>query len=221
MCAAVWKTTSARVRDRMKLQVLPVLDLPDDRHDGRLLPDALLLEQAQLALDLVDAVLPVAEEVEPLRAALQELAAELGADAAAGARDEHALAPHVGEALPEIDAHGAAGQEVLGIDLAGLDEVRLAVEDLGDLRHDADAGELGPAEDGVDPRELLARGAGDGDDRLVGGGRLEDPGHRLDGPEHRDAVDPRADLGRVVVEERDDVAEDPLGADLRRDGGAR
>ena len=55
---------------------------------------------------------------------------------------EHPLAPHVREALLQIHADGAAGEEVLGVDLARLDEVRLAVEDLRDLRDDADAGEL-------------------------------------------------------------------------------
>ena len=113
-----------------ELQVVPVLHFPDDRHDGRLLPDAFLLEQAQLVLDLVDAVLPVTEQVQPLRAALQELPAELGPDAPAGPGHEHALAPDVGEAPLQVDAHRAAGQEVLGVDLARLDEVRLAVEDL-------------------------------------------------------------------------------------------
>ena len=67
-----------------ELEIVPVLQLPDDRNDRRLLPDPLLLEDAQLPLDLVDAVLPVAEEIEPFGAALEELPTELGPDAPAG-----------------------------------------------------------------------------------------------------------------------------------------
>ena len=204
-----------RARARQdEMQVVPVLHLADDRHEGRLLPDALFLEQAQLVLDCVDAVLPVAEQVQPLRAALQELTAELGPDAPAGAGHEHPLAPHVCEAPFQIHAHRVTGQEVLGIDLARLDEVRLAVEYLRDLGHDADPGEIGPTEDGIDLCKLLPRRAGDRDDRLVRGCGPDHAGGRLDRPQHGDPVDAAAYLHRVVVQECDHPAEDPLGPDL-------
>ena len=194
--------------------VLPVLDLPEDRHDRRPLADAFLLQQAQLALDLVEAVLAVAEEVQALGAALQQLAAELRADAAAGAGHEHAPAPHVGEALLQIDLHRAAGEEVLGVDLAGLDQVRRAVEHLREPRHEPDAGEPRPAQHGPDAGQLLPRRAGDRDDGLVGGVDLHEVGHRVDGAEDRDSLHAPPDLRGVVVEERRHPAEDPLPADL-------
>ncbi len=165
-------------------------------HDRRLLSDAFFLQEVQLSLDLVDAVFPVSEEVEPFRPALQELPAELGPDAPARPGDQHPLPPDVGEAFAEVYSNRAAREEILGIDLPGLDEVRLPVQDLGDAGDDPDPGELRATQDGVDPRKLLPGRAGNGDDRLVGGGRPDHAGRRLDRSEHGDVVDARADLGR-------------------------
>ena len=72
---------------------------------------------------------------------------------------EHAPAAHVREALLQVDLDRAAGEEVLGIDLARLDQVRAGVEHLRQPRHDADARESRAAEHGPDARQLLARGA--------------------------------------------------------------
>src|SRR5208337_1770689 len=61
------------------------------------------------------------------------------------------------------------------------------------LGHNADAGEIGPSEDGVDLGELLARCAGNRDDGLVGGRCPDHAGGSLYGPQHGDAVDEPAD----------------------------
>ena len=187
--------------------------------DG-LLADALLAEEPELAVDLVDGVLAVAEEVEPRDARREELPRELRADGPARARDEDALAPEVGEALLEADRDGAAPEEVLALDLARLDEVGVALDDLGDARDYPDADEAGPLEQEVELAEEFLGGARDGDDRLVGGGSPEEVDDVAYGAEDGDALDLVAYLGCVVVEEGHDLAEDGLVLDLAGYGPA-
>ena len=145
------------------------------------------------ALDLVDAVLPVAEQVQPLRPAFQELAAELGPDAPTRAGDQHPLSPHVGEAGTEVHPdRGCARGNPRMISRAWM---RCASPSrIWAIPGRPDPGEPRPAQDREYPRELLTRGAGNGDDRLVGGSGLDHLGRRIDRPEHGDAVDAPADL---------------------------
>ena len=59
----------------------------------------------QLHLDVVGVILVDIENDEPFRPLCRRLTAELAADAAAAARDEHGLAGDVGRDLIEVDLH--------------------------------------------------------------------------------------------------------------------
>src|SRR5205085_5691339 len=74
----------------------------------------------ELATDLEEVVLGVVEQDEPARRHAGDLAAELGADRAAGARDEHRLAAEVPAEPLELHAHGLAAEDVLDADVAHL-----------------------------------------------------------------------------------------------------
>ena len=84
---------------------------------------------AQLAIDLEEAVLGVVDHHEPPDLHAHELAAELGADGAARARDHHGAAAYVGAHGGGIELHGLAPQDVLHLHGAQLgDEVVVAVD---------------------------------------------------------------------------------------------
>ena len=74
----------------------------------------------QLARDLEQVVLGVVEQHEPARAHARDLAAELGADRAAGARDHHAAAGQVAARRLDLHPHGLAAEHVLDAHLADL-----------------------------------------------------------------------------------------------------
>ena len=86
-------------------------------HRGGRVEDALVDE---LALDLEQPGLGVVDEHEPRRADARDLAAELGADRAAGARDEHDLAGQVAGDRVEVDLDRLAPEQVLDLDRADL-----------------------------------------------------------------------------------------------------
>ena len=79
-------------------------------------------------------------EDEPPRRHARDLAAQLGADRAAGAGDEHDLAGEVGADAVELHAHGLAAEHVLDLHLAHLPRDRAAAgqQQLEDGRHRAD-----------------------------------------------------------------------------------
>ena len=70
---------------------------------------------AQLAVDLEEVVLGVVGEHEPADLHARELAAELGADRAAGAGHEHRAAAHVGAHGGRVELHGLAAEDVLDL----------------------------------------------------------------------------------------------------------
>ena len=75
-----------------------VLDVGQDGGGGE---EVAILDE--LALDLEQVRLGVVDQDEPVRAHTGDLAAQLGADRAAGARDQHALAGQI--AADELDLH--------------------------------------------------------------------------------------------------------------------
>ena len=74
----------------------------------------------QLAADLEQVVLGVVEQDELARADARDLAAQLGADRAAGARDEHDAAGQVAADAVEVHPHRLAAEDVLHLDRADL-----------------------------------------------------------------------------------------------------
>ena len=74
----------------------------------------------ELARDLEQVVLGVVEQHQALRRDPRDLAAELRADRAAGAGDEHDLAAQVGAGLLKLHPHRLAAEHVLDADLAQL-----------------------------------------------------------------------------------------------------
>ena len=94
---------------------LLLLAVGQHRHGGA--DVAILLE---LAPDLEQVVLGVVDEHQPVRPDAGDLPAQLGADRAAGAGDEHDLARQVGADPLQLLAHRLAAQHVLDPHLAQL-----------------------------------------------------------------------------------------------------
>jgi len=125
-----------------------------------------------------------------------------------------ALAAEVGETLLEADRDGAAAEEILAFNVAGLNEVGVAFDDLGDSGDYPDVHEAGPLEEEVELAEKLLRCARNGYDRLVRRSTPEQVDDVADGSEDGDALDLIAYLDRVVVEEGDDHPEYGLFLDF-------
>jgi hypothetical protein len=140
-----------------------------------------------------------------------------GADAAAGAGDEHDAAADARSDDLFVELHRLAAEQVFDADLAHARHVHLVAHDLVDA--------------GDDLRLEVRVAAQLGDAADVGAGRIRDRDQRarhvlalgdlrdvLRRAEHRQAADRRADLQRIVVEEADRV-EREIGTirDLARD----
>ena len=74
----------------------------------------------QLLLDVEEVLLGVVDEHEPRRLHRRDLAAQLRADRAAGAGDEHDLAGQVGGDALQVDVDRVAPEHVLDAHLADL-----------------------------------------------------------------------------------------------------
>ena len=167
---------------------------------------ALLLELAQ---DLEQVVLGVVDEHQAPRADPRDLAAQLAADRAAGAGDEHDLAGQVGADALELHPDRLAAEHVLDADLAQLagdPELPGAVPQ--QLEHGRRRAHRDPALAARrhDPRAQRPGRGRDRDHDLVGLDLVEDPREVLGGgrAEHLQPVlvlDPL--LARVVVDEPD------------------
>ena len=158
----------------------------------------------QLAADLEQVVLGVVEQDQLARAHARDLAAELGADRAAGAGHEHDPPGQVAADAVEVHPHRLAPEHVLDLDLAHLAQQPAAgLQQLEHGRHRAHRHAALPA-GGDDARAHRARRRRDRDQHLVGLDVLEHARQLLGRAEHREpAVDPRALLARVVVDEAD------------------
>ena len=143
----------------------------------------------------------------------RDLAAELGADRAAGARHEHDLALQVVGDRLEVDLDGLAPEHVLD-----LDGAQLAGEVARRPRRDRRA--LGSVLTGTssgarrldDPRAQLARGGRDRDQHLVRPSVADDVREVGGRAEHADAVEAQVALARVVVEQADRRVAERRGA---------
>ena len=127
-----------------------------------------------LAVDLEEVVLGVVEHHQQARLDLGDLAAELGADRAAGAGDEDDAVAQVGADPVELADDRVAAEHVLDPHLAQLAvELDAAAQQLEHGRQGADA-DLALAAGGDDLAAQGARGRGDRDHHLVGLGLVED-----------------------------------------------
>ena len=171
-------------------------------------------------MDLKNRILAVPHQHQLRRFAAEDLPAELGADGAARAGDEHALAPQHAAHRADVGAHRLAAQQVLDPHLAQLVNADAAVQQLVDAGDDA---RLHPclAADAHDVTDLGAGRGGHGDDDLadlVGGDHLRDG---VAVAQHRHAVDLHVVLAQVVVQEADRLqAQVGVVAQLTDDHGA-
>ena len=157
----------------------------------------------ELALDLEQRRLTLVDEHEPRDAEAGELPAELRADRAARARDEHGLALDVRGDGVQIDLDLLAPEHVLDLHRADLpSEVQVAGDQLVQARQRLHGDVLRAA--GLDDLTAdRARRRRDRDQHLV---RLVVAQHMRDvvgRAEDADAVDAVAALARVVVDEAD------------------
>ena len=178
-----------------------LLAVADVRDHGDCCREAAVVDE--LALDLVERRLGLVDEDQPRGACSGRLAAELGPDRAARARDENGLAAQVlGDRL-EVDLDGLAAEDVL--DLHGADlrrEVRVA----GDQVVEAGQRLHGNPRVACVLDHLLAHFAGGGGDRDQELVRLvvpEDVRQLVGRPEHADTVEPEVLLARIVVDDSD------------------
>ncbi len=181
----------------------PLLLLAVGQHGDGAGEVAVLLE---VAADLEEVVLGVVEQDEALGRHARDLPAQLGADRAAGAGDEHGLVVQVGPDALELHPHGLAAEDVLDADLADLPhDGRAAAEELEDRRRRAD-GDRADATRGDDTLAHGARRRWDGDDDLVGLGLVEHATQivLVRGAQNLEVgAQPHVELARVVVDEAD------------------
>ena len=178
------------------LQPLPVAHGRDLHREGKILP----VPVQQVVLQLIGRVLRHVEDHEPLRPVRRDLAAELRADRPAAARHEHGLAAQERPDARIFQLHRRAAEQILDLHLAhGGDIVALPrVQPRDGAAEHMDA----PLRAGAEVQNLLpplGREILDGENDVRDGRVGEDFLHRVDRPEHRDAVDAFLLLFRRVV----------------------
>src|SRR5262249_14049065 len=99
------------------------------------------------------------EHYQPARRQRHDLAAQLGTDRAAGARDQDRLAAHAGAEQCLIGWHRIPTQQIVHVDVADFFQSRVARDDLADVR-DREYLESHAAEGLDDLTATAARGAG-------------------------------------------------------------
>ena len=174
-----------------------VLDLAEHRHG---IGDLVFMEQFHL--DGVEVFLAAVEQDQPGRGEADDLAAQFGADRAAGPGDEDRLAPQGVADSGLVEGHLLPAEQILVRDIADRRHRHPAVYQL------AEAGQhlvrqAGLLAQGDDPLHLGPGEGDDGDQQFVGprlGGEFRQV---VDPAEHRDAVDPQPGLGRIVIDEAD------------------
>ncbi len=157
----------------------------------------------ELALDLEQPRLAVVDEDEARRADARDLAAELGADRAACARDQHDLSLEVAGNRVEVDLDRLAPEQILDLDRADLPrQVEVRRDHLGEPGQGLHRYAF-PSGDRDDALARLSSGGRDGDEQLVGLAVAEDVLELVTRPEHADPVQPQVLLSRIVVDEAD------------------
>ncbi len=159
---------------------------------------------AEFLLDRVERELGELEEHQARRVEARDLAAELGADRAAGAGDEDGPAADEGLEARFVERHRVAAEQVVELDRAQRRDAHLARDDVAQRRHGhhRDAGR-GAQLDRALP--LAVRSLRHGDDRLLDAVALRRVGHARHRAEHLHAGEGGAALGRVVVEHAHDA----------------
>ena len=117
------------------LHALAVAHVRDDRHAGDIRG-----EPGQLVVRVEDRVLAVPQQDEPGRLEPRELAAELAADRAAGAGDQHRLAGRQLADLRQVGDDRLPPQQVLDLHLPERRDRDAARQDVEHPRHGARTG---------------------------------------------------------------------------------
>ena len=174
-----------------------VLDVADDRCDRQLRERV-----GERHLDLVDRGLGDVEQHELRRTEARDLAAELGADRAAGAGDQHhAIAEPLGE--PRAVEHDRiAPEQVVELDRADRRQRRAAADQLLVGRHRQRLEAVRRADLGDAPAHAV-RGRRQRDDHLAHAVLLRPRGQARDRPQHPHVAQQPPVLRRVVVEQAD------------------
>ena len=138
----------------------------------------------ELSLDLEQRRLRVVDEDQPRRPHARDLAAELGADGAAGPRDEDGVTREVGADLAHVDLDLLAAEHVLDLHRPDLRELHVAGDQLVEARKrlDRNVRRLRRLDDA---RAHLTRGRRDRDQQLVGRVLAHDPRQVRGRPETR------------------------------------
>ncbi len=164
--------------------------------------DKIGMRAAQLLLDHVEIELADVEDGQRLGAETRDLAAQLRADRAAAAGDQHALAGEPRADRGPVELHRIAAEQVLDRDFLQFVEARAAGDDVFEARHGAERQVAALAQIDRAAHLRLVRGRHRDDEHL--GGRLARKLRQLvKRAEHRHAVQAAAAQRCVVVEESD------------------
>ena len=196
------------------IQALDVPDGPDQRHNGRI--GAVLV--AQLHLQLIGTVLINVKDEKLPGPVAHDLAAELAADGPAAAGDENNFIVKILGNLDIVELDLVPGKEVRGVELtqAGHHGLAAGIHRLGIGEH-PNAAMGGIAEVDYLLQTLPLEG-GNGDDdfhNVIFSDQLRDV---RDGSAHRNALNPKALLGQVIVHDDHRVAEGCVFAFAEVDG---
>ena len=172
----------------------------DDLGAGR------FLAQLGLAVEQGGRVVLQEDDLRGLMA--DDLARQLAADRAAGARHQDDLARDRAGDARRVERDDAAVEQVGGLHLAGVG-ARLRIQHLVEVRRDADDGTLLDALERVGHRVHDAAAAvPHGDDDLLDRHAPKERRQRRDPSDHRNAVHAHPPFGLIVVAERRDAVVD-------------
>jgi hypothetical protein len=198
---------------------LLLLAVRDERGERRRVDVAVLLE---LALDREEVVLGVVDEHEPARADAGDLAAQLRADRAAGAGDEHDQRPD--RYWPTRSTSMRTGSRPRTSSTRISRTCRTSRPPVCSSSNTVGMVRTGTRAPGR-RRRPAPHGAGSGgnrDQHLVGLHVGEHPPELLRRPEHLEAVHSRPSLARVVVDEADGpIAQGGIAQDLAQQQAVR
>ena len=156
----------------------------------------------QLVAQHVGVVLVHVEDDDAGGRHLAQLAAQLAADGAAAARDQHGLAGDVARHRARVEDDLLAAQKVGHVHVAQAHVADLVERQLAHVRQGAQLA-VGLRAFAVDALALLGRGGRDGHDDLVDVVLVHEVDDVVRGAGHLHAVDARTALGGVVVSGHD------------------
>ena len=154
-------------------------------------------------LDGVQGGLVAVEHDQLGRVEPRDLAAQLGADRAAGAGDQHPLAGEVRRDRPQVGVDHVAPEQVGDVDVADVgDRGTAGLEQLAGSRQHLDV-EPALRRSAADLPDRLGACARDRDDRSARAGLVPDLGQVARRPHHRDAANAAVPLRGVVIDQAD------------------